>query len=92
MFICQGQPLALSTECVIVDDILHGNKSGAYIVPGHNGGTLQVEMHPLGDKNSPPEGGRVEPTVKYNNPDIQVDEVVRRRRATDDGTSRLYFD
>ena len=71
----------------VVDDILHGNKSGGYSIHGHNGGTLQVEMHHLNDKN-PPE--TAEPIVKYNSPNIRIDDVVvRRRRATDDGEQRL---
>ena len=65
-----------------VDDVLHGNKSGGYIIPGHNGGTLQVDVHHLGDKTQP---GGVEPTIR-------IDDVVakRRRRATDDGKCLLY--
>lgn len=44
-------------------------------------------MHHLNDKN-PPE--TAEPIVKYNSPNIRIDDVVvRRRRATDDGEQRL---
>ncbi len=72
------------THVALSDAVLANNKSGGYVIPGQNGGRLQVEMHHLGDKSPPSSGtaGGAKPTVRSA---AQQARRRRRRRATDDG-------